>query len=67
MDEQKTLWLESIGAKAFPEPIKYAYTFPGYPGAFNLSENYIEKTSLDELKANYARTEEHVKLFLQRK
>mgnify|MGYP007016219655 CR=1 FL=1 len=66
-DKEKRLWLESIGAKEFPEPIKYIYTFPGYCGAFNLSEHYIEEMTIEELKAQYARNEEHVRLCLQRK
>ena len=51
MEKVKELWLESIGAKEYPEPVKYAYTFPGYNGAFNLSEKYINENSLEELKA----------------
>ena len=51
--KEKLQWLTAIGAKEFPEPIKYAYTFPGYSGTFNLSERYIEETNLDELKAQY--------------
>lgn len=66
MDGKKLAWLESIGAKEFPEPIKYTYTFPGYTGAFNLSERYIEETPLEELKVQYARNEQHVRLCLQR-
>ncbi|MFG6384716.1 MAG: hypothetical protein K1V96_10730 [Lachnospiraceae bacterium] len=66
MDAEKMVWLESIGAKAFPEPIKYVYTFPGYSGAFNLSERYVEETSLEELKARYNQNEKHVMLCLQK-
>lgn len=53
MEKEKAEWLKSIGAKEFPEPIKYVYTFPGYNGAFNLSERYVEETELEELKAQY--------------
>lgn len=42
----KAEWLKAIGAKEFPEPVKYAYTFPGYSGAFNLSERYVEESDL---------------------
>lgn len=59
IEKEKELWLESIGAKAFPEPIRYTYMFPGYHGAFNLSERYINETSLDELKETYKRNERH--------
>lgn len=31
MDEEKKAWLKSTGAGEFPEPVKYIYTFPGYP------------------------------------
>ena len=64
LDAEKLKWLETIGAKAFPEPVKYVYTFPGYTGAFNLSERYINETSLEELKAQYNRNKEHVSLCL---
>ena len=57
MDEEKKKWLKSIGAGEFPEPIKYIYTFPGYNGAFNLPERYIEETPLKELKAQYKKNE----------
>ena len=60
MDREKELWLESIGAKAFPEPVKYVYMFPGYSGAFNLSERYIDETPIRELKETYRRNEKHV-------
>lgn len=53
MDEKKKAWLKSIGAGEFTEPVKYIYTFPGYKGAFNLSERYLEETPLEELKAQY--------------
>lgn len=53
MDREKTEWLDSIGAKEFPEPIKYIYSFPGYSGFFNLSERYIRDTPLEELKKQY--------------
>lgn len=60
MDNDKKLWLEDIGAKVFPEPVKYVYTFPGYHGWFNLSEKYINETSLEELKETYKRNEKYV-------
>ncbi len=53
VDEEKKAWLKSIGAGEFPEPVKYIYTFPGYKGAFNLSERYLEETPLEALKAQY--------------
>ena len=53
VDEEKRAWLKSIGAGEFSEPVKYIYTFPEYKGAFNLSERYLEETSLEELKAQY--------------
>ncbi len=53
MDRAKILWLESIGAKEYPEPVKYTYIFPGFEGSFNLSERYINETPLEELKARY--------------
>lgn len=64
LSREKILWLESIGAMAFPEPIKYAYTFPGYTGVFNLSERCVADTPLEELKSQYSRNEEHVRLCL---
>lgn len=60
MDDDKKLWLESINAKAFPEPITYVYTFPGYHGCFNLSERYINETPLHELQETYKRNEKYV-------
>lgn len=60
MDREKELWLEEIGAKEFPEPVKYVYTFPGYSGAFNLSERYVEETPLKALQEMYRRNESHV-------
>jgi hypothetical protein len=59
MEKEKAEWLKSIGAKEFPEPIKYVYTFPGYNGAFNLSERYIEETDLNRLKAQYEENKAH--------
>lgn len=64
VDKKKSLWLESIGAKRFPEPILFVYTFPGYNGSFNLSERYINDTPLEELKQHYERNERHVALCL---
>ncbi|MCI8992997.1 MAG: hypothetical protein HFG80_09830 [Eubacterium sp.] len=66
MDREKELWLESIGAKAFPEPIKYVYMFPGYSGAFNLSERYIDETPIGELQETYRRNGEFVALIKER-
>lgn len=60
MEKEKAEWLKSIGAKEFPEPIKYVYTFPGYGGAFNLSERYIEETDLEELKTQYEKNKVYV-------
>lgn len=57
--KKKLQWLTAIGAKEFLEPIKYACTFPGYSGTFNLSERYIEETDLDELKAQYEKNKFH--------
>lgn len=67
MDNSKKLWLESIGAKAFPEPVKYVYTFPGYNGWFNLSEKYLDNTSLEELRETYTKNEQYVHSLLDRK
>ena len=64
MDKEKSLWLESIGARSFPEPVLYTYTFPGYNGCFNLSERYINDTPLEELKRNYKQNMRHVELCL---
>lgn len=61
MDEEKRRWLKCIGAGEFPEPVKYIYTFPGYNGAFNLSERYIEETTLKELKAQYQKNKSYAK------
>lgn len=60
MDASKKGWLNSIGAAEFPEPVKYSYTFPSYKGAFNLSERYIEKTPIEELKAQYEKNKAYV-------
>lgn len=60
MNADKVEWLKNIGAKEFPEPIKYVYTFPGYGGAFNLSERYVEETNLEELKAQYEKNKAYV-------
>lgn len=54
---EKELWLESIGAKEFPEPVQYTYMFPGYRDAFHLSKRYVEETPLDELKETYKQNE----------
>ncbi len=59
MEKEKAAWLTAIGAKEFPEPIKYAYTIPGYSGIFSLSERYIEETDLDELKIQYEKNKTH--------
>lgn len=67
MEKEKELWLENIGAKAFPEPIKYVYTFPGYNGWFNLSERYINETPLDKLQEMYKQNEKYVWFLLHRK
>ena len=64
VDKEKSLWLESIGARSFPEPVLFTYTFPGYHGSFNLSERYINDTPLEELKRHYERNEQHVALCL---
>lgn len=64
MDKEKSLWLESIGARSFPEPVLFTYTFPGYNGCFNLSERYINDTPLEELKRNYEQNMRHVELCL---
>ena len=64
MDNEKMKWLESIGAKAYPEPVKWVYAFPGYEGAFNLSERYVEETTLEALKEQYTVNSEFVKLCL---
>lgn len=61
MDKDKQAWLKSIGAGEFPEPVKYIYTFPGYSGAFNLSERYLEETTLEELKAQYQKNKAYAK------
>lgn len=67
MDREKTEWLDSIGAKEFPEPIKYIYSFPGYSGSFNLSERYIKDTSLEELKKQYEKNAAFVMEVLKEK
>lgn len=67
MDNSKKLWLESIGAKAFLEPVKYVYTFPGYNGWFNLSEKYLDNTSLEELQETYTKNEQYVRSLLDSK
>ena len=67
MEKEKELWLESIGAKAFSEPIKYVYTFPGYSGAFHLSERYINEMSLEELEETYKRNQELALIAIQAK
>ena len=53
MEKEKEEWLKTIGAKEFPEPIKWVYSFPEYEGTFNLSERYVKETPLDELKDQY--------------
>ena len=53
MDQEKKEWLRSIGAKEYPEPVKYIYGFEGYHGAFNLSEKYIDEHTVEELQADY--------------
>ncbi len=58
--EAKKEWLRSIGAAEFPEPIKFIYTFPEYNGSFNLSENYVRTTSLEELKEQYQKNKDYV-------
>lgn len=65
IDKEKIKWLEGIGAKRFPVPILYTYTFPGYTGNFNLSESYIRDTPIEELKAQYNRNQKHVELCFQ--
>ena len=67
IDKEKELWLESINAKAFPEPVKYVYTFPGYNGWFNLSERYLDNTSLEKLQETYNSNKQYVHLLLDRK
>ncbi len=53
MEKEKEEWLKTIGAKEFPEPIKWVYSFPEYEGTFNLSERYVKETPLGELKDQY--------------
>ncbi len=65
MDKEKVEWLKSIGAGEFPEPIKYIYSFPEYNGAFNLSERYVNETSLEELKAQYEKNRDYVAEIIQ--
>lgn len=67
MDNEKRAWLVEIGAKEFPEPIKYIYKFPEDDGAFNLSERYIEETPLEELKAQYEKNRAHVQEVIKEK
>lgn len=52
--------MKEIGAAEFPEPIKFVYSFRNYDGYFNLSEKYLDETSLDELKKQYQKNKEHV-------
>ena len=59
MEKEKEEWLRSIGAAEFPEPVKYIYSFPGYEGAFNLSENYVEETPLEDLKNQYQKNKDY--------
>lgn len=67
LSKEKEEWLMQIGAKEFPEPIKYTYTFPGYSGNFNLSERYVENTPLKDLKAQYEENKAHVNQVLEAK
>lgn len=55
LSKEKKEWLSSIGAKEFPEPVKYMYAFPGMVGeaTFTFSEDYLERTPLEELQAQY--------------
>ncbi|MCD7862397.1 MAG: hypothetical protein LUG61_02515 [Lachnospiraceae bacterium] len=65
MDKEKEEWLSRIGAKPFPEPIKYIYSFKDYGGAFNLSERYIEETPIEELEAQYQKNKEYVQKIIE--
>lgn len=67
IEDGKKEWLLQIGAKEFPEPIKYTYTFPGYSGNFNLSERYVENTPLKDMKAQYEENKEYVNQVLEAK
>lgn len=67
IEDEKKEWLLQIGAKEFPEPIKYTYTFPGYSGNFNLSERYVKNTPLKDMKAQYEENKEYVNQVLEAK
>ena len=67
VDKEKQKWLNTIGAKEFPEAIKYTYTFPKYNGAFNLSEKYIKETSLEDLRAQYQENKIYVEKIIQQR
>lgn len=66
LPEEKKDWLRSIGAREFQEPIKYIYTFPGYNGTFNLAEEYVRETPLEDLKKQYIKNEAYVKEICER-
>lgn len=66
MEKEKEEWLKSIGAAEFPEPVKYIYSFPGYEGAFNLSEHYIEETSLEDLENQYKKNKDYAESIIRR-
>lgn len=67
ISEEKQKWLEEIGAKKYPEPITHIYTFRGYNGAFNLSDQYITSNSLEELKAQYEENKLYVSKIITEK
>ncbi len=67
MEKEKEEWLKTIGAKEFPEPIEWVYSFPEYEGTFNLSERYVKETPLNELKDQYMRNKAYADELLKLK
>lgn len=59
MDKEKQDWMKEVGIRELDKPYKYACWMHGT--VMHYSEEYIENTSLDELKALYQRNIKHFK------
>lgn len=64
---EKKMWLKSIGAVEFEEPVKYTYGFLGYNGCFNLSVKDIVETPLEVLRQSYEDSKKYALSFQDEK
>lgn len=58
LEKEKLEWLESIGAKAFDNPMIYSTRNVVGDSWYMLSHKYIQETPLDEMKVDYSRAKQ---------